>query len=149
MNFVLYIMRLYQCNIIILVMTSKETFVVNSEEDLQGYFHSVHSFIRNRFGLYGKAALQFFNFFFVLKVIEPFIENKQLDFNNGFDEDDEDYVEESLKIQRTQLIKKKIFESEHKETFFTCKHNIIKICLYNINKFLLYYVHCSRHSDAE
>ena len=98
-------------------MTSKETFVVNSEEDLQGYFHSVHSFIRNRFGLYGKAALQFFNFFFVLN------------FNNGFDEDDEDYVdcrysklcnivEESLKIQRTQLIKKKIFESEHKETFF-------------------------------
>jgi len=122
-------MILYQCNIIILVMTSKETFVVNSEEDLQGYFHSVHSFIRNRFGLYGKAALQFFNFFFVLKVIEPFIENKQLDFNNELDEEDEDYVdcrysklcnivEESLKIQKTQLIKKKIYESEHKETFF-------------------------------
>jgi len=42
---------------------------INSEEDLQDYFHSVHSFIRNKFGLYGKAALQFFNFFFVLKVI--------------------------------------------------------------------------------
>jgi hypothetical protein len=111
------------------VKDNNDTIIINSEEDLQGYFHSVHSFIRNRFGLYGKAALQFFNFFFVLKVIEPLIENKTLDFNQNLEPDDEDYIDcrfsvlcnmnnEELKIERTHEIKKRIFNSEHKETFF-------------------------------
>ena len=63
---------------------------INSETDLHDYFHSIHSFIRNRFGLYGKSALQFFNFFFVLKVIEPFVESRQIDFNDGLNENDDD-----------------------------------------------------------
>ena len=107
-------------------MTTNEQLVINSEEDLQDYFHSVHSFIRNRFGLYGKAALQFFNFFFVLKVIEPFIESKHLIFS---DEEDDDYVDcrfsklciindEEYKIDRIQKIKTKIYQSKHKQTFF-------------------------------
>ncbi len=61
---------------------------INSENDLHDYFHSIHSFIRNKFGLYGKAALQFFNFFFVLKVIEPFIESGQIDFDDIDDDTD-------------------------------------------------------------
>lgn len=100
------------------------------EDDLQKYFHSVHSFIRNKFGLYGKAALQFFNFFFVLKVIEPFIESGQIEFNkdvnNEIYEDETDcrystiltYNSEDDKINHIDNIKKKIFKSAHKHTFF-------------------------------
>jgi len=102
---------------------------ISSEEELQDYFHSVHSFIRNRFGLYGKAALQFFNFFFVLKVIEPFIESGQINFNKGLSQDDEewldcryskltDIIDENEKIDHIKRLKNKIYNSEHKNTFF-------------------------------
>ena len=98
---------------------------INSELDLYDYFHSVHSFIRNRFGLYGKAALQFFNFFFVLKVIEPL----EIDFNNSLDENDDNYVnckfthlcninDEGEKINQVNAIKRIIYLSKHKDTFF-------------------------------
>ena len=97
---------------------------INSELELHDYFHSVHSFIRNRFGLYGKAALQFFNFFFVLKVIEPL----NIDFNDGKDENDDNYVnckfshlcninDETEKINQVNAIKRKIYASEHKNTY--------------------------------
>ena len=46
---------------------------INNEQDLQDHFHSIHDCIRDQFGLYGKSALQFFNFFFVLKKIERHI----------------------------------------------------------------------------
>ena len=55
--------------------------IINNEEDLKKHFHGIHNFIRNKFGFYGKQALQFFNFLFVLKLIEPIIEelnNKEL-----------------------------------------------------------------------
>ena len=52
---------------------------INSEEELQAHFHNIHNFIRNKFGLYGKSALQFFNFFFVLKLIEDMIKNKSFE----------------------------------------------------------------------
>ena len=42
-----------------------------NEEDLKNHFHSIHDYIRNKFGFYGKSALQFFNFLFILKLIEP------------------------------------------------------------------------------
>jgi len=45
-----------------------------TEEDLKDHFHSIHDYIRNKYGFYGKTALQFFNFLFVLKLIEPEIE---------------------------------------------------------------------------
>jgi len=45
-----------------------------TEEDLRDHFHSIHDYIRNKYGFYGKTALQFFNFLFVLKLIEPEIE---------------------------------------------------------------------------
>ena len=91
--------------------------IINNEDDLQDYFHSIHSFIRNKFGLYGKAALQFFNFFFVLKVIEPFIETL-------FDDDTCLYsnilklTNENDKIDLIRIIQRKIYQSEHKNTFF-------------------------------
>jgi hypothetical protein len=91
--------------------------IINNEDDLQDYFHSIHSFIRNKFGLYGKAALQFFNFFFVLKVIEPFIETL-------FDDDTCLYsnilklTNENDKIDLIRTIQRKIYQSEHKNTFF-------------------------------
>jgi len=50
-------------------MTEIKTF--ESEEDLKEHFHSIHDYIRNKYGFYGKTALQFFNFLFVLKLIEP------------------------------------------------------------------------------
>ena len=95
------------------------------DEDLQDYFHSVHTFIRNKFGLYGKSALQFFNFFFVLKVIEPFLQelieitydNKQIQVNCKYS-----YLisitDENNKIQQVQYIKHAIVKTQHKETFF-------------------------------
>ena len=65
---------------------------ITTEEELQDYFHSVHSFIRNKCGLYGKAALQFFNFFFVLKVIEPHIISDKIKFQKC-NRDDPDYID--------------------------------------------------------
>jgi type I restriction-modification system DNA methylase subunit len=56
-----------------------KTIKINSEEELQTHFHNIHNFIRNKFGLYGKSALQFFNFFFVLKLIENMIKNKSFE----------------------------------------------------------------------
>lgn len=50
-------------------MTEIKTF--ETEEDLKEHFHSIHDYIRNKYGFYGKTALQFFNFLFVLKLIEP------------------------------------------------------------------------------
>ena len=108
--------------------SSDQININSSEEDLQNYFHSIHSFIRNKFGLYGKAALQFFNFFFVLKVMEPLIDKKIIKFDS-LDETDLEYVDckysninkldtEDDKIQRVQDIKKKIYYSEHQKTFF-------------------------------
>jgi len=102
---------------------------INNESQLIDYFHSVHTFIRNKFSLYGKPALQFFNFCFVLKIIEPYIENGLIDFNNGLDKNDEKYVDcryshlqsikdEDIKIEQIYAIKKAIFSSPHKETFF-------------------------------
>jgi restriction endonuclease S subunit len=46
---------------------------IKNEEDLKEHFHSIHDYIRNKFGFYGKSALQFFNLLFVLKLIEPII----------------------------------------------------------------------------
>jgi type I restriction-modification system DNA methylase subunit len=47
--------------------------IIKTEEDLKDHFHSIHDYIRNKFGFYGKAALQFFNLLFILKIIEPHI----------------------------------------------------------------------------
>lgn len=47
------------------------TIAFKSEEELKEHFHNIHDYIRNKFGFYGKTALQFFNFLFVLKLIEP------------------------------------------------------------------------------
>lgn len=55
-----------------LLMTEVKVF--KTEEDLRDHFHSIHDYVRNKFGFYGKTALQFFNFLFVLKLIEPEIE---------------------------------------------------------------------------
>ena len=46
---------------------------IKNEDDLKEHFHSIHDYIRNKFGFYGKSALQFFNLLFVLKLIEPII----------------------------------------------------------------------------
>ena len=102
-----------------------------NDAELAEYFHSFHTYIRNKFGLYGKAALQFFNFFFVLKVIEPFIgtEDGMINFNVGIPPDDKRFVDckfssllnelnENMKISKVDSIKRAIFNSEHKQTFF-------------------------------
>ena len=101
---------------------------ITTEEELQDYFHSVHSFIRNKCGLYGKAALQFFNFFFVLKVIEPHIISDKIKFQKC-NRDDPDYIDcsytnlnkfidENAKIYHVKKIKEVIDKSPHKNTFF-------------------------------
>ena len=48
---------------------------INNELALKKHFHDIHDYIRNKFGFYGKNALQFFNFLFVLKIIEPKTKN--------------------------------------------------------------------------
>ena len=64
--------------------TKKETKIVNEtieikcEQDLIKHFHRIHNFLRDNYGLYGKSALQFFNFFFVLKKIEPLIATNKI-----------------------------------------------------------------------
>ena len=50
---------------------SNKKIQLNSEDELRDHFHSIHDYIRNKFGFFGKTALQFFNFLFVLKLIEP------------------------------------------------------------------------------
>ena len=52
-------------------MEEDNNLVFKNEEELKDNFHSIHDYIRNKFGFYGKTALQFFNFLFVLKLIEP------------------------------------------------------------------------------
>lgn len=52
-------------------LSDKKKTQFNSEEDLKNHFQSIHDYIRNKFGFFGKTALQFFNFLFVLKLIEP------------------------------------------------------------------------------
>ena len=52
--------------------------VINNESDLADHFHKIHDLLRDNFGLYGKSALQFFNFFFVLKMIDELIENGKI-----------------------------------------------------------------------
>jgi len=94
---------------------------ITSDDHLADYFHSIHTFIRNKFGLYGKAALQFFNFFFVLKVIEPYIENGSIKFDTDINCEYSKLkliTDENLKIQQVQDIKRAIYASKHKETFF-------------------------------
>jgi len=56
----------------------KPTYNINTEEDLIKHYHNIHNYIRNTFGKYGKDALIIFNYFFALKMIEPMIENKQI-----------------------------------------------------------------------
>ena len=51
----------------------EQKITINNEEQLKEHFHSIHDYIRNKFGFYGKSALQFFNLLFVLKLIEPII----------------------------------------------------------------------------
>jgi type I restriction-modification system DNA methylase subunit len=52
---------------------SNSKYNIKSEEDLIKHFHSIHNFIRNQFGQYGKNALLIFNFFLGLRLIEPLI----------------------------------------------------------------------------
>ena len=101
----------------------KTAMVINNETDLIDYFHSVHNLIRNKFGLYGKAALQFFNFFFVLKIIESKIgtiidfgseeNNNKCKYSNIFTTKDEE-----ARIDKVVDIKRIIYNSEHRNTFF-------------------------------
>jgi type I restriction-modification system DNA methylase subunit len=98
---------------------------ISNDEELAEYFHSIHTFIRNKFGLYGKSALQFFNFFFVLRLVEDHIptlieityNDEQIQVNCKY------YFIQSIqneeeKIQQVQYIKHAIVRTKHKETFF-------------------------------
>jgi len=98
---------------------------ISNDEELAEYFHSIHTFIRNKFGLYGKSALQFFNFFFVLRLVEDHIptlieityNDEQILVNCKYS-----YLQsidnENEKIQQVQYIKHAIVRTKHKETFF-------------------------------
>jgi len=55
-----------------------ENIEIHNEQDLIKHFHNIHNYLRDKFGIYGKSALQFFNFFFVLKLIEPMVINKKI-----------------------------------------------------------------------
>ena len=59
---------------------------IGSESDLQDYFHEIHNYIRDNFGLYGKSALQFFNFFFVLRRLDDTIKADKLFIDSESDE---------------------------------------------------------------
>ena len=63
--------------------TKKTVYNINTEEDLIKHYHNIHNYIRNTFGKYGKDALIMFNYFFALKMIEPMIENGQIDLPNN------------------------------------------------------------------
>jgi type I restriction-modification system DNA methylase subunit len=51
---------------------------IKSEEDLQKLFDEIHNNIRDYFGFYGKEALHFFLFFFLMKEIEPQIKKGRI-----------------------------------------------------------------------
>jgi type I restriction-modification system DNA methylase subunit len=51
---------------------------IETDEQLREHYHSIHNYIRNKLGLYGKSALVIFNFFFGLKRIENHIKNKKI-----------------------------------------------------------------------
>jgi len=89
----------------------------NNETELMNYFQAIHNFIRNRFGFYGKSALQFFNFFFVLKLIEPFLTEMQMSNDCKYSlfvaiNDDEE------KLRKIREIRREISMSEHVDTIF-------------------------------
>lgn len=52
--------------------------MIQTEDQLKNHFHDIHNYIRDEFGLYGKSALNFFNYFFVLKIIEPHLKTLKL-----------------------------------------------------------------------
>ena len=91
----------------------------NNETDLMNYFQMMHNFIRNRFGIRDKAALQFFNFFFVLKVIEPLIDSEELELSPickysslvAIENDEE-------KLNIIKEMRKEIHQTEHVDTIF-------------------------------
>lgn len=55
---------------------------IENDQDLRNHYHSIHNLIRNKFSQFGKNALAIFNFFYALKLIEPLIENKQIELSD-------------------------------------------------------------------
>jgi len=68
---------------IVVKFEDAENIKINNEEDLKKHFHRIHDYLRDMFGLYGKTALQFFNFFFVLKMIGDLVDNCNNDNNDN------------------------------------------------------------------
>ena len=94
-------------------------YVIKSEDDLKNHFHGIHDFIRNKFGFYGKTALQFFNFLFVLKLIEPMIKDGQFKSLEGCIYSD--ILKQSTESERAKLLKDyraKILKSPLRDTIF-------------------------------
>ena len=97
------------------------TITIKNEEDLKEHFHNIHDYIRNKFGFYGKSALQFFNLLFVLKLIEPII--KKLadgEISECKYSDLVDCVDGSARALKLKQIRKIIFSEKSilKDTIF-------------------------------
>ena len=50
-------------------MSESKNLIFKNENELKDHFGAIHDYVRNKFGFYGKLDLQFFNFLFVLKLI--------------------------------------------------------------------------------
>jgi type I restriction enzyme S subunit len=95
--------------------------IIRNEEDLKEHFHSIHDYIRNKFGFYGKSALQFFNLLFVLKLIEPIIKKlTDSELSECKYSDLVDCVDGSDRAYKLKQIRKIIFSEKSilKDTIF-------------------------------
>ena len=108
--------------------TNKTTF--NSEEELRLHFQSIHDYIRNKFGFFGKTALQFFNFLFVLKLIEP-------EINKGYFQSISDCLYSKLKDANTGGLRNELLADYRKSIYQNSKNDgkQLKDTIFMINSF--------------
>jgi len=95
--------------------------IIKNENDLKEHFHSIHDYIRNKFGFYGKTALQFFNLLFILKIIEPHISKlKNSDLSDCKYSDLMKETTGSSRAEKLKNIRKIIFSEKSilKDTIF-------------------------------
>jgi methylase of polypeptide subunit release factors len=53
--------------------------VISTREQLKEHIHSIHDYLRNSGAGYGMTAMKIFSFFYGLKIIEPLVEQSNLD----------------------------------------------------------------------
>ena len=64
----------------------KDTNLFVNNEDLKEFIHGIHNFMRNNGFGYGKRALETFNFFYGLKLIENKLDKMHLFIFSSVDE---------------------------------------------------------------